>query len=110
MNKPGRQILWHQGLFLQPHHFQQNDTYMQSLLTPHNQYHTPFFWGCSRIEIQEGSLSHRMMEIDTCELIFQDGTWIKFPENAVIQPRSFKDISFDVDISCSEPMKIILRE
>ena len=97
MNKPGKPILWHQGLFLQPHHFQQNDTFTKSLLKPHNQYHTPFFWGCSQIHIQDASLSQRLIEIEKCELIFQDGSWVKYPENAMIQSRSFKELSFDVE-------------
>lgn len=97
MNDFEKPILWHQGLFLQPHHFQQNDIYFKSLLKPHNKYHTPFFWGCSQIQMQQSALEQRIIEIEKCEIIFQDGTWIKYPENTVIQPRSFKDISFDVE-------------
>lgn len=97
MNKPEKQIFWHQGLFLQPHHFQQNDVFFKSLLTPYNYYQTPYFWGCGHIHIQETSLGGRLLEIDSCELIFQDGTWVKCPENAVIRPRSFEDLSFDVE-------------
>lgn len=97
MNSPSKPILWHQGLFLQPHHFQQNDAFVKSLLTPHNLCHSPFFWGCSRFVIQEAALSQRSIEIETCELIFQDGTWVKYPGNALVQPRSFEDLSFDVE-------------
>lgn len=97
MNNARKPIFWHQGLFLQPHHFQQNDIYTQSLLTPHNQYHTPFFWGCGQLRILDASLSQRLLEIESCELIFQDGTWVKFPENAVLKPRSFEDLSFDIE-------------
>ncbi len=97
MNKPGKQIFWHQGLFLQPHHFQQNDLYIQSLFSPHNQFHTPFFWGCRQIRFQETSLSQRTLEVESCDLIFQDGTWVRYPGNTSIEPRSFTDISFDVE-------------
>ncbi len=97
MNNAEKPILWHHGLFLQPQHFQQNDIFSRSLLIPHNRYHTPFFWGSRNMKIQEAALSQRVIEIQACELIFQDGTWVQFPGNAVIQPRSFKDISFDVE-------------
>lgn len=97
MNKPGKKILWHQGLFLQPHHFQQNDTYTNSLFTPHNLYHTPYFWGWNQITIQEAALAQRLIEIERCELIFQDGTWVKIPDNGVIRSRSFEDLSFDIE-------------
>jgi len=97
MNDSEKPILWHHGLFLQPQHFQQNDVFVRSLFTPHNKYHTPFFWGCNSIRIQESALAQRVMDIEKCEIIFQDGTWIQYPGNAVIQPRSFEDIVFDVE-------------
>ncbi|MCP3941805.1 MAG: type VI secretion system baseplate subunit TssK [Desulfobacteraceae bacterium] len=97
MNNSEKPILWHHGLFLQPQHFQQNDIFLRSLFTPHNRYHTPFFWGCNLFEIQVASLEQRIIEIEKCELIFQDGTWVQYPGNAVVQPRSFEDISFDVE-------------
>ncbi len=94
-DKSGKPILWHQGLFLQPHHFQQFDNYLRSLIAPHNKYHTPFFYGCSRINVHESSLDQRIIEIADCELIFHDGTWVNFPGNALIYPRSFEELSFD---------------
>ncbi|MBF0202332.1 MAG: type VI secretion system baseplate subunit TssK [Desulfamplus sp.] len=97
MNSCNRPILWNQGLFLQPHHFQQFDAYINALVTPHNLYHTPFFWGCGTVEIQATALGRRTLEVERCELIFQDGTWITFPGNAALMPRSFKNISFDVE-------------
>ena len=97
MNSSEKPILWHQGLFLQPQHFQQNDKFLKSLITPHNKYHTPFFWGCNKISVQDSSLTQRIIEIDNCELIFQDGTWVQYPGNAYIQSRSFEDISFDIE-------------
>lgn len=97
MNNPAKGLLWHQGLFLQPQHFQQNDAHFNALLTPHNRYHTPYFWGCGKIEIQHAAVAQRLIEIETCELIFQDGSWVRVPDNAVIQPRSFEDLSFDLE-------------
>jgi type VI secretion system protein ImpJ len=95
MNSIEKPIFWHHGLFLRPQHFQQNDAFLQSILTPHNLYHTPFFWGCGSMQVLDSSFSRRIIEIEKCEIIFQDGTWLKCPENAMILPRSFEDISFD---------------
>ncbi|SLM32876.1 putative Type VI secretion protein, VC_A0114 family [Desulfamplus magnetovallimortis] len=97
MNNCIKPILWNQGLFLQPHHFQQFDNYLASLVMPHALYHTPFFWGCGTMEIQETALDQRILEITRCELIFQDGTWIQYPGNATTIPRSFKELSFDAE-------------
>jgi len=42
------------------------------------------------MEIQESALNNRMFEISSGEFIFPDGSLVVFPDNAVIQPRSFK--------------------
>lgn len=97
MNNTEKPIFWHHGLFLRPHHFQQNDAFFRSLLTPHNLYHSPYFWGCGSLGVQESALSQRILEIDKCEIIFQDGTWVSCPENAVVLPRSFEELSFDTE-------------
>ncbi len=97
MTKASKPILWHQGLFLQPNHLQHSDAHLTSLFFPHHQYHTPFFWGCGRCSVQETALAQRSMEIEACTLLFQDGTWIQYPGNALIHPRSFEDLSFDTE-------------
>jgi len=84
-------IFWYQGLFLQPQHFQQHDLYFQSLLYPFQVYQQPYFWGVCRMNILESALKNRMFEISMGEFVFPDGTWVVFPDNALIQPRSFKE-------------------
>ncbi len=49
------------------------------------------------MEIQDASIDQRIFEIIKCEFIFQDGTWVKFPGNASVLSRSFKELSFDVE-------------
>ena len=38
-------VFWHQGLFLQPQHFQLSEKYQRSLLQPFQAYMQPHFWG-----------------------------------------------------------------
>ncbi|MCK5230999.1 MAG: type VI secretion system baseplate subunit TssK, partial [Desulfobulbaceae bacterium] len=83
MIEPNKSIYWHQGLFLQPHHLQQSDLYSRSVAAPLFHYQSPFFWGVNQLDIQETSLQDRVFELSQVETIFQDGTWIKFPGNAV---------------------------
>jgi len=81
-------LFWYQGLFLQPQHFQQTDLYFHSLLSPFNTFQKPFFWGVCRMNIQDVSLKNRTFELTEGEFILPDGTWIDYPGNAVVQPRS----------------------
>lgn len=92
-----RPILWHQGLFLQPQHFQQFDLYVQSLLSPFQRHMQPFFWGVGNLRIQEASLQNRKFEVLSVEAIFQDGTQAAFPQNAVLQARSLENVQLDLE-------------
>ena len=47
-----RPLFWHQGLFLQLHHFHQLDLYVQSLMTPYHRFIQPYLWGIGCMEIQ----------------------------------------------------------
>ena len=87
-NKP---VFWHQGLFLQPQHFQLSDQYQDDKLTPYQSYMQPHFWGVCSIEMLGSSLNHRTCEVESGEFIFPDGTYVTVPGNAVISPRSFED-------------------
>jgi len=84
-------IFWHQGLFLQPQHFQLSDQYQDARLFPYQTFMQPHFWGVCRIEMLASSLSHRTCEIESGEFMFPDGTFVSVPGNAVVSPRSFED-------------------
>ncbi len=86
-----RPLFWHQGLFLQPQHFQLNDMYTQSLLRPFNKYMRPHFWGVGDQEIQETALGTRNFNLLQGEYLFPDNTYLVFPGNAVIEARSFDE-------------------
>ena len=86
-----RQLLWHQGLFLQPQHFQLSDRYYQSLLTPLYRYQNPHMWGVANMEIQDTALGTKSFQLLAGEFIFPDTTYVVLPENALVQPRYFED-------------------
>lgn len=44
MNRPHK-IIWHEGMFLTPHHFQQWDRYYEQLLHDRVRAVNPFGWG-----------------------------------------------------------------
>lgn len=86
-----RPLLWHQGLFLQPQHFQLMDLSFRSLLSPFYQFIEPHFWGLGQAEIRKAALSNRIFDPVKAELIFPDGTHVVFPGNALIEARSFEE-------------------
>ena len=44
-------VVWSEGLFLRPHHLQQNDRYVEHLLEQRVGHATPYPWGFSSLEI-----------------------------------------------------------
>lgn len=86
-----RPLFWHQGLFLQPQHFQLLDLSFQSLLIPFNEFLQPYFWGIGEWEVQRGALANRTFNILKGEFLFPDGTYTALPGNALIEARSFQE-------------------
>jgi type VI secretion system protein ImpJ len=87
---PDRPLFWHQGLFLQPHHFQHQDAYVHSLLAAPFRHLHPYFWGAAEVQIQDSALANRVLRLSKGEFVFADHTHVVYPGNAVIEPRSFE--------------------
>lgn len=92
MMNPHRPVYWYQGLFLQPQHLQQLDLYHESMLMPLKNYLNPYFWGVCQLEVDQGSLKELKFDLISGEFIFRDGTWISIHHNAILEPRSFKQL------------------
>lgn len=84
-----RPLFWHQGLFLQPQHFQISDRYAQFMLKPLLEFTIPYAWGVGALEISTAALDNRMFEVQSANLLFRDGSYVEFPGNAVVKARSF---------------------
>ena len=86
-----RPLFWHQGLFLQPQHFQLKDVHFQSLLTPFYRFLQPHLWGTGDYEIRKAALGNRSFDLIRGEFLFPDMNYVVFPGHAVIEARSFDD-------------------
>lgn len=87
----GRPLFWHQGLLLQPHHFQQQDSFVQSMLSPFHRFIQPFWWGAASIDIRATALANRTFSLAQGEFIFPDQTHVTYPGNALLESRSFEN-------------------
>ena len=83
---------WHQGMFLQPQHFQRLEQTQQFYRKPLYEAASPHFWGVGHLELAPEALTARTFQIRAAHLIFQDQTYLEFPGNAVISGRSFDQI------------------
>jgi len=86
-----RPLLWHQGLFLQPQHFQLNDLAAAARQEPYRRHLSPHFWGAGDLEIQKAALGTRSFGLVRGSFLFPDGTWVEYPGNALLEARSFEE-------------------
>ncbi len=98
MHKP---LFWQQGLFLQPQHFQLMEQSFHGLLSPLGQHIVPHFWGVLQLQVNTARLGAGILELQKGEFIFQDGTHVVSPGNAVMNVRM-------LDESRDGPWKVFL--
>lgn len=91
-------IYWHQGLFLQPQHFQQLEMHQRFNREPFVRMLNPFPWGVERLEVADSALGNRIAEVRTLKLILPDQTYLEYPGNTVITARSFDKVWTDPEL------------
>lgn len=84
-------VLWHEGIFLRPHHLQQAERFQSDRIGLHFEYTDRFHWGVGGVEIERGGLKNRAVEISRCTLVFPSGEVAVVPESAQLDPRNFGD-------------------
>lgn len=72
-------VLWNEGLFLQPHHFQQADRYTEALVGGLARRITPYGWGVNHLEIDEDVLKVGQFALKSCSGLTPDGTVFRVP-------------------------------
>jgi type VI secretion system protein ImpJ len=75
-----RKIVWKEGMFVTPHHFQQWDLYHEGILNSKLNATVPFNWGITHIEIDRDALVNGNIVIPALNAIMQDGTIISVPD------------------------------
>lgn len=86
VNQP---LYWHQGLFLQPQHFQHNDARLAHDLSRAQALFQPYAWGLIAMAFNESALGTRQCLLDQLSVRFRDGTLAEYPGNALLESRTF---------------------
>lgn len=74
-------VLWTEGLFLQPQHFQQSDRYVESLINGLARRIPTYAWGLSEFEIDEEILKVGQFSLKACSGLTADGTLFRVPSS-----------------------------
>lgn len=85
-------IYWHQGMFMQPQHFQLTEQSGQFRIKPLMETGLPHFWGVGKLEVSRTAIANRFVEVLGAHLLFPDHTYVEVAANAVVAPRRFDDV------------------
>ena len=74
-------VIWSEGLFLQPQHFQQQERYFERYVEARCQALVPHSWGFTEIEFERDLLSIGKVALRRVAGVFPDGTPFRMPDD-----------------------------
>lgn len=99
-----QQVFWHQGLFLQPQHFQHLERQLHFARTPFARMLNPYPWGVESLSISDSAIANRMFEIREIRLVLPDQSFLQYPGNMQVAARSFDKVWSNPD----QPLSVYL--
>lgn len=73
-------VVWQEGLFLQPHHFQQNDRYVEALVSGVASAAVPYLWGLRELTLDEELLKLGKIAVKSVKGLTPDGVTFRVPQ------------------------------
>ena len=74
-------VIWSEGLFLQPHHFQQQDRHFEQYADARCQALAPYSWGLTEVQIERDLLGIGKIGLRRLAGVFPDGTPFRLPDD-----------------------------
>ncbi len=74
-------VIWSEGLFLRPQHFQQQIRYLEQFVEGRSRGLQPFSWGVEKLVIDQDMLRIGKIAITSASGVFPDGTPFRIPED-----------------------------
>jgi len=96
--KAAAKVLWGEGLFLRPQHFQRQDLYHESRLTELGRTLHPYAWGFRRLSWDKDALSSGVLRLEELRAVFPDGEFYAAPDaDELPEPVNLSQLSFTRD-------------
>jgi type VI secretion system protein ImpJ len=83
VNNPSK-VLWGEGLFLRPQHFQQQDRYHEGRLNQTARALHPYGWGVRKLALDLDALKSDTLRVSELSLVFPDGEIYRAPAADVL--------------------------
>lgn len=72
-------VVWYEGMFLQPQHFQQQDRFIENMIVQKQRHISRYAWGFSELELDMDLLNVGKIGVKCAKAIFPDGTLLDIP-------------------------------
>ena len=79
-------VVWSEGLFLRPQHFQQQDRYLERYIEGRSRALRSHSWGLTELEIERDLLSIGKLGLRRAAGVFPDGTPFAMPDDDPLPP------------------------
>lgn len=76
-----RKVVWAEGMFLRPQHFQQQERFFDALVQSRSLPGQAFYWGFSELELDSELLALGKLGLISARGVFPDGTPFRFPQD-----------------------------
>ena len=104
-------VLWGEGLFLRPQHFQQQDRYHEARLQQTAHALHPYLWGVRKIEWDIDALKTDRLRLQSLSVMFHDGEIVDAPGSDPIPvaidlstlPASLQELTFHAALPALSP-------
>lgn len=79
-------VVWSQGMFLQPQHFQQETRFLEQLLGARISAGFPFAWGFGELVLDESQLANGQLALNRAQGVLPDGSAFSLPDADPLPP------------------------
>jgi type VI secretion system protein ImpJ len=79
-------VLWGEGLFLRPQHFQRQDAYHEARLFESVRAIQPYNWGVRSVRVDRDALGSNVLRLSELSLVFPDGELYSAPQANDLPP------------------------
>lgn len=109
--KPTAKLLWGEGLFLRPQHFQRQDLYHEGRLAEMSRALHPYAWGIRQLRLDRDALASGTLRLDEIRAVFPDGEIYSAPDADELPPAvRLDDVDFPSDALVFSLALPLLRE
>ena len=79
-----KKVIWSEGLFINPQHFQQSERYLESYINSYSKFHRADLWGVTELKLDTSLLDIGKIGVKRAAGIFPDGTPFELNQGLMI--------------------------